>query len=274
MIEYAKLKKDRRKFLALTGLTNKEFKALLPHFTKSYERAYPRDKTQRGQPRQRDAGGGRRGVLGAIEQKLLFILVYQKAYPLQVVMGELFGMNQSAANQWIHRLLPIIHTALLEMGVMPERTGPALAQTERRQRAQNEPADYTIDGTDRPRQRPKSPEKQVLHYSGKKKTHCDKNLVIVNTQSKRVAYLGPTQVGKVNDKKMADDEHITYPRRARLRKDTGFQGYEPSRVWTEQPKKSRAAKSCHVERNAAIARSRVFGFESSMLSAASNARAV
>lgn len=240
MIEYTTLKQDRRKFLALTGLTMKEFNELRPAFAKAYEQTLAADKTLAGQPRQRASGGGRRGMLNSIEQKLLFILVYQKTYPLQVVLGELFGMSQAAANQWIHRLLPILQAALTNLGVMPVRDGNAFAQDTPQGK---ETADYIIDGTDRRRERPKSPEKQAEHYSGKKKTHSDKNLVVVNTQTKRVGYLGPTQPGKTHDKKMADEEHITYPGGTRLHKDTGFQGYEPAVAETRQPKKSRAARS-------------------------------
>lgn len=235
MLEYAILKRDRRKFLALTGLTVKEFKVLLPPFSEAYHRIYESDQTFAGHKRQRCLGGGRCGQLATLEQKLLFILVYQKTYPLQVVMGELFGFSQAAANQWIHRLLPVLQEALTTLGVMPARDGPAFAQAER---DQAEPADYIIDGTERRRQRPKDAQKQALHYSGKKKTHSDKNIVIVSTRSKRVAYLGPTQTGKTHDKKMADEAHLTYPRQTVLRKDTGFQGYEPPVQQTHQSKKT------------------------------------
>ena len=240
MLAYKLLKEERRKFLALTGLTLKEFKALLPSFTEAYRRQYAGRRTLAGKRRRRQVGGGRRGRLETAEQKLLFILVYLKAYPLQVVMGELFGMNQSAANQWIHRLLPVLRDALTAIGVRPERDGRKFAQAER---GHAEPADYIIDGTERRRQRPKSPEKQVLHYSGKKKLHSDKNVVIVQTRSRRVGYLSPTHAGKTHDKKVADAEQIAYPRRAVLHKDTGFQGYEPAVGQTRQVKKSRAAKS-------------------------------
>lgn len=240
MLEYAKLKRDRRKFLALTGLTLKEFRALLPEFVEAYRIRYEDTRTLAGRKRKRQVGGGRMGRLPTGEQKLLFILVYQKAYPLQVVMGELFDMSQASANEWIHRLLPVLQDALTALGVMPERQGPQFAQSVRRQR---EPSDYIIDGTERRRQRPKKPEKQALHYSGKKKLHCDKNVVIVNTRTKRVSYLSPTYVGKTHDKKLADREQIAYPRKATLYKDTGFQGYEPNVQRSLQPKKSRAAKN-------------------------------
>ena len=181
MLEYKTLKTDQRKFLALTGLTLKEFKSLLPAFTQAYRCQYENDKTRAGKQRKRQIGGGRLGLLETPEQKLLFILVYQKTYPLQVVMGELFGMNQSAANQWIHRLLPVLPEALTAIGVMPEREGSKFARAER---YKTESASYIIDGTERPRQRPKSPEKQAFHYSGKKKMHSDKKVVIVNAGSR------------------------------------------------------------------------------------------
>jgi DDE superfamily endonuclease len=240
MLDYTRVKRDRRKFLALTGLTLKEFKAWFPAFVEAYQQPSPREKTLAGRARKRPSGGGRHGGLSSAEQKLLFILVSQKAYPLQVVRGELFDMSQSGANQWVHRLLPVLRRALAALGVRPEREGRKFAQAER---GQNDPRDYLIDGTERCRQRPQKPEKQALHYSGKKKTHSDKNVVIVNTQSKRVGYLSPTYPGKTHDKKLAEQEQITYSRQILLHKDTGFQGYEPQVKPTQQPKKSPAGKT-------------------------------
>ncbi len=240
MIEYAQVKRNRRKFLALTGLTLIEFQALLPAFDEVYQRGQAHNKTPAGRKRKRQWGGGRRSTLATPEQKLLFILVYQKTYPLQVVQGELFGLSQTSANQWIHRLLPVLLEALAALGVKPERDGAQLGMAERRR---PERRDYIIDGTERRRQRPKNPEKQALQYSGKKKAHTDKNVVVVHTRSKRVAYLGPTWPGKTHDKKAADQEHIVYPRRTVLRQDTGFQGYQPNVHESLQAKKSRAVRN-------------------------------
>ena len=240
MLEYTRSKRNPRKFLALTGLTVKEFKALLPAFSEAYRNKYEGNKTLAKRKRKRQVGGGRKGQLQTAEQKLLFILVHQKTYPLQVVLGELFGLSQTSANQWLHRLLPILRKALIVIGVMPERDGRKFAQSARRQR---ESADYIIDGTERRRQRPKKAKKQAIHYSGKKKAHTDKNVVIVNTQSKRVGYLSPTRAGKTHDKKVADREQITYPRKATLRKDTGFQGYAPKVKHSYQAKKKQRAKN-------------------------------
>jgi len=240
MLEFTALKNDRRKFLALTGLTLKEFDELLPPFAAAYQSQAVRDKTLTGRPRQRAIGGGRRSVLESMEQKLLFILVYQKTYPLQALLGQVFEMSQSRANRWVHQLMPILKQALDELGVLPERDPDQFARRERRR---SESPDLIIDGTDRRRQRPKSKEKQALHYSGKRKTHSDKNVVVVNAKSKRIGYLSQTYPGKTHDKKIADDEPIRYPRKTILYKDTGFQGYEPKVHETRQPKKSRARQN-------------------------------
>ena len=98
--------------------------------------------------------------------------------------------------------------------------------------------DMVIDGTERRRQRPTNAAQQQEQYSGKKKTHTDKNLVLVNAHTTKVVYLGPTVAGKTPDKKAADAAPICYPTNATLGKDTGFQGYEPAGVLTRQPKKT------------------------------------
>jgi hypothetical protein len=189
MLSYAQLKKNHRRFLALTGRTPKEFQVLFPHFRRVYERRCPPHQTVVGQRRKRKAGGGRKCNSEALEQKLLFALVYQKTYPLQVVQGAHFEMSQSRVNVWLQRLLPLLKLALDEAGLTPERDPQQFARHEKRQR---DSADLIIDGTERHRQRPKSPEKQALHYSGKKKVHSDKNVVIVNAKGKRIGNLSQT----------------------------------------------------------------------------------
>jgi hypothetical protein len=237
MLVYSQLQRDPRSLLALTGLTRAEFRQLLPAFTKAYERTHPRDRTAAGQPRRRAVGGGRHSKLGSPEQRLLFILVYLKTYPLHVVMAELFGLSVTRVNFWIHHLLPVLRDALDQLDVLPQREPVALAREpltvgkERR---------LLIDGTDRRRQRPKNAGKQALHYSGKKKAHTDKNVLVANASSGRVLFLSPTRAGAVNDKRVADEEGLTYPPGTTLYKDAGFQGYEPAVRRTCQAKKKAA----------------------------------
>jgi Helix-turn-helix of DDE superfamily endonuclease/DDE superfamily endonuclease len=240
MLTYDELKESPRKFVSFTSLTRGEFDLLLPAFERAYLRKYPATKTKTGSMRKRKTGAGRKGSLVSIEQKLLFALVYQKSYPLQSVMGELFGMGQSQANEWIHNLLPILKQALDDLGYAPERDPKKFKKKEQ---DRTDALDSIIDGTERRRQRPKQAEKQALHYSGKKKIHSDKNVVIATAKKKRVSFLSQTYPGKTHDKNVADTEHISYPEHIRLHKDTGFQGYEPKVRKLLQPKKSHARKN-------------------------------
>lgn len=242
MITYTALLDDRRKLLALTGLTLPEFQLLLPAFTRAYQRLFPADRTLSGQRRHRAAGGGCKGVLHPPEQKLLFILVYLKTYPLHVVMGELFDLSLAGVNYWLHRLLPVLQRALDDLGVRPERDPGHFAQSQTDSQADPR---IIIDGTERRRQRPKNPEKQALHYSGRKKTHSDKNVVIAEVKSKRIDFLSGTYVGKTSDKRIADEEEISYPPGTVLYKDTGFQGYEPAVQETRQAKKKATPRRTH-----------------------------
>src|SRR3954453_3918304 len=150
MMTFTELKSDRRNFLALTGLTVSEFQRPLTAFCRAYQRLYPTDQTVAGQPRQRSAGGGCKGHLQRPEEKLLFLLVSLKTYPLQVIMGELFDLSQPQANHWIHRLLPVFQAALHHLGVPPPLHRERFAR--RRPPSGREPG-LVIDGTERRRQR-------------------------------------------------------------------------------------------------------------------------
>lgn len=239
MLNYDKLKDRPRDFLAATGLTLEEFATLLPAFQAAYTTRYPRDLTSDGKPRQRRVGGGTKGVLASDADKLLFILVYQKTNPLQTLHGLQFTLSQPQTNDWIHRLLPVLQQALSDLGHAPERDARRVAVSPL---ALESAPHLAIDGTERRRQRPQDATQQKAHYSGKKKTHTDKNILLVNENTGKVAYLGPTVSGNTHDKKAADAAQITYPANATLDKDTGFQGYELDGVQTQQPKKNRRAE--------------------------------
>ena len=233
-LTYDRLKEDAKRHLAFTGLTRKEYACLLSAFSKA-GREMRLKQIGASKPRKRQPGAGRQPILVQEEDRLLFILFYLKTYPLQEVMGELFEMPTSTVNEWIHRLLPIVQQALDDLGVMPERNAGEFAQ---QQRERSGGKDIIIDGTERRRQRPKNKAKQTLHYSGKKKTHTDKNVLIAERKTGRVSFLSKTYAGTAHDKKIADHEDIHYDPDTVLHKDTGFQGYEPGVSQTHQPKKA------------------------------------
>src|SRR5262244_4068934 len=106
-VQFTDVQDRPMEFLDLTSLTLDEFQQLVPPFEAAFQAhmAYWR---LDGQPRTaRRYTTYQNCPLPAPEDRLLFILVYLKTYPLQVVQGRLFGMGQSKAHQWIHVLLTV-----------------------------------------------------------------------------------------------------------------------------------------------------------------------
>src|SRR5919199_328954 len=103
-------------FLDLTSLTLDEFQQLVPPFEAAFQ-AHMAAWRLDGKPRAaRPFTVYKNCPLPTPEDRLFFILVYLKAYALQVVQGRLFGMGQSTANQWIHMLLPALLVAFRSLG--------------------------------------------------------------------------------------------------------------------------------------------------------------
>ena len=66
------------------------------------------------------------------------------------------------------------------------------------------------DGTERPINRPSDPEEQEWYYSGKKRHHTVKNIVVIDEHG-RVWCLGATWEGTCHDKRAADSETYQLP---------------------------------------------------------------
>ncbi len=121
MLTCEALKKNVRKFVPPTSPTLVEFEYVLSAFEQIYQQVFPDTKAKVGQTLEQKPGGGRKAALTNIGQKLPFVLVYQKSCLVQSFMGELFGVDQSQTNEWIHQLLPILKQALDDLGHEPER---------------------------------------------------------------------------------------------------------------------------------------------------------
>lgn len=246
MFSYHLVKDRPALLLAMTSLTQPEFDALLVTFQHVWD-AYVQFTYRQRPLRERRYGGGQQATtLVATDDKLLFILYYLKAYPLQEILAFEFGMAQSTANEWIQVLCPILQEALDRGNFLPERDPVQVATA-------LDPArdlQYGIDGTERRRQRPSDPETQQGCYSGKKRAHTLKNLIIGGLRSRTVAYLSETYEGRVHDKAVADEEAILYPPDIDQYQDTGFQGYAPVGVITKQPTKKPRGKELSPDQKA------------------------
>ena len=114
--------------LDLTSLTAEEFAVLVGPFEAAFQ-AHMALWRFDGQPRRaRRYTTYANCPLPTAEDRLLFLLVYLKTYPLQVVQGRLFGLPQGKTNQWIHVLLPVLRAALRQLGAAPSRSLDDLAR--------------------------------------------------------------------------------------------------------------------------------------------------
>ena len=68
------------------------------------DEAYQKNRTKRS----RRPGGGRKGQLLSAENKLFFILFYLKNSPTFDVLGFIFDLNPSNAEENINKFLPVL----------------------------------------------------------------------------------------------------------------------------------------------------------------------
>src|ERR671936_702050 len=92
---------------ALTGLSPAQFNHLLPIFSAIYQAAqqHTYEIGVASGTRRRKPGGGSKGKLPTMVERLQFVLYYYKTYPTFDVLGQQFGMARSKAQENLHKLL-------------------------------------------------------------------------------------------------------------------------------------------------------------------------
>jgi hypothetical protein len=159
--------RDERQMKALTGLSQAQCDSLLPVLSDLYRAAQQHtyeDGSQSG-TRRRRPGGGSKGKLPPMGEKLPFVLYYYKTYPTFDVLGTQFAMARSRAHENLHKLSPILYDTLVHLELMPYR---ALATPEELKAALQGGDRLLIDATERAYHRSQDDAKQREHYSGKK----------------------------------------------------------------------------------------------------------
>lgn len=233
--------KNARLMQALTGVSKKEFDDLLPQFGQCLKE----DKRKRSQAKEREFGGGAKGKLPTVEQKLFFVLLYVKTYPTFDFLGFVSQMHRSRAHNNTHKLLGSLEKALGRKIAMPEKK---ISSVEEFLEKFPEAKDLFADGVERPIERPKNQRRQNKLYSGKKKRHMKKSIIAVN-ERKEILIATQTKSARRHDKRLADKvslfEHI--PEEVALWLDTGFQGVLKQHLNTLIPKKATKGKPLTYE---------------------------
>lgn len=215
----------------LTGLTPAEFTDLVADFAYYYNE----HETKQKKNRQRKIGGGRNSKIETIEEKLFYILWYMKTYPTFDVASFTVGFARSSACTWMHDLLPILELTMKRKFVLPQRK---ISSPEEYFRLYPEAKEVFVDAVERLKQRPKKKKAQQKAYSGKKKAHTRKS-VIVSDSKRRVLVVTKQKSGRRHDKRLADKESIfeSIPQEIAVYADTAFTGEARAHSNIQLPKK-------------------------------------
>jgi Helix-turn-helix of DDE superfamily endonuclease len=166
--------RDNRQRKALTGLSQAPFDHLLPFFSDIYEATKQKtyEEGVESGTRTRKPGGGSKGKLPTMADKLQFVLYYYKTYPTFDVLGTHFDMARSKAHANLHTLSPILYDTLVHLDLMPYRE---LSTPEELKAALHGDDRLLIDATERAYHRSQDDATQREHDSGKKTAYVEKH---------------------------------------------------------------------------------------------------
>ena len=216
---------------ALTGLKVAEFNTLVVDFEWNYKEFEAKRKIERI----RKLGGGRTSKLETVREKLFYVLWYMKTYPTFDVASFSVGFARSSACYWMHDLLPILEQTMKRKLVLPVRR---ISDPEEYFKLFPEAKEVFVDAVERLKQRPKKKKAQQKTYSGKKKMHTRKS-VVVSDKNRRILVVTKQKSGRRHDKRLADKESVfeMIPKEIIVFTDTGFQGEQKTHPNICMPKK-------------------------------------
>jgi hypothetical protein len=105
---------------------------------------------------------------------------------------------------------------------------------------------FAHDGTERRIVRPQDPAEQTACYSGKKKDHTVKNVLLVNAPL-TILFLSETYAGRVHEKRIAEATPYPLPAGSRLLQDLGFLAFTLPQVEICMPTKTPRGQELTLE---------------------------
>jgi len=200
MLTYKKLFNNPGKLLRFTGLNLFQLRTLVERLEPLWLKAEEERLTRNN--RKRRIGGGRKYYLSPIEDKLLLILVFYRAYLNYEVLGLIFNLNASNICRLIKKLSPLVEKAAdptLQFVLKSIKYRKRRLNFEEFARLYPDLLEFIIDSTEQKRQRPKNKKKQKNFYSGKKHQHGFKTQIVVNSTGK-IIDVSHTYPARVHDK--------------------------------------------------------------------------
>jgi hypothetical protein len=191
-------------FRALTGLTIAQFDAVCAAVVPRLQAA-ERGRLSRPE-RRRAIGAGRRYALAG-RDRLLLTVVWLRRYPINAVLGFLFGVEETTALRTVHRVLPILEQAGLDTMRLPD---PGRGKRPDRDELLRETPELAVivDTFEQRVQRPRDRATADRYSSGKKKQHTLKAQVAIDERDGRVVDVPDSVRGPTADIALLKDSGL------------------------------------------------------------------
>jgi len=222
MLTYETLARKPGAFTSMTGLTIDEFEDLLADLRPRDEAAL--QERYVATPRRRAPGGGAKPRY-ALRERLLMTLVWLRLSLTGDAVGVLFSVDKRTVSRYTRPLLRLLRDQGRDTLGWPEEAQALLDTADGVDDADDGDGVAIIDATAQRVERARNHATQKAHYSGKKKAHTRKTLIVVNERG-RLRYVSPSVPGSVHDLTLLRPcgtlEEI--PSTLALMADSGFQG--------------------------------------------------
>lgn len=181
--------------------------------------------------RKRSIGAGHPYSFKTIEEKVITVLFYYKAYPTQELLGAILDVDQSVISRLFNALLPLIEEAAdpeLKSFLNKAKefcNNEKIKTLDKLIEKYPELKDASTDVTEQKCYRSTNNEEQKEYYSGKSKKHAIKTQISVSYNGK-ILDVSNSYPGKTHDKKIMDQEKTVgkFVKFVPQRFDLGYQG--------------------------------------------------
>ena len=216
MLNYNNIK-DKRQWKSTIGMNESQFNDLTQQFAESYVTVNGVEISEASKRLDRDF------LLPGYADCLFFILFQLKNALTYDSLGFLIGTDGSNARRNFEKYLNILDHALIRLGHTPKRS--FIDKDDFKNHLPKE-ADIIIDVTEHSIERPSDNQEQKDNYSGKKKLHTRKELII-SDKNKKIIYISNSHKGKEHDFSILKAEfppQVDWFDSFTVRVDLGFQG--------------------------------------------------
>jgi hypothetical protein len=213
----------------LLGISYEQFTDLVNSAKKCHEEE--QRKREQSKIRIHRRGGGRKELLSIPEQVCL-CLFYLRQIPTFEVLGMLFGVSKTEANDTFHYwrkiFRQILPSSLLEQ--VGNNEGDLLIVQEILTSFK-----LLVDSLEQPIDRPSDNEEQKKFFSGKKKQHTRKNQIVSLPEGKDLIDIKVGFPGPIADINLFREQQINFEVQQQFEGDKGYQGGK--NITTPQKKK-------------------------------------